>query len=256
MFKWKPTVLGLSLSAVMGAGSASAAPIPTLLSPGSLTIGTDPTYPPFIFLKGKTLSGFEVEVMNEVARRLDLKPVWKYQPFDNLLIGLGQKRFDIVVGSHGITPERLKAVDFSSPDYCSGGVILSPANGPKTVADLKGKTVVVQVGTTYFQRLRDVPGVGEIKTLPSDPAALQNLLAGRSDAFVTDRFVALTAQQKNPAARLQIGSMLFQEKIGFAMGKGNTAVKTAVDAALAAMQKDGTYNKISQKYFKTDIRCK
>ena len=75
MFKWRTTVLGLSLSAVMGAGGASAAPIPTLLSPGSLTIGTDPTYPPFIFLKGKTLSGFEVEVMNEVARRRTDGPI-------------------------------------------------------------------------------------------------------------------------------------------------------------------------------------
>ncbi|WP_255447983.1 transporter substrate-binding domain-containing protein [Deinococcus sp. AJ005] len=66
----------MSLSAVSGMGVASAAPISTLLTPGSLTIGTDPTYPPFIFLKGETLGGFEVEVMNEVARRLDLKPVW------------------------------------------------------------------------------------------------------------------------------------------------------------------------------------
>ncbi|GMA15203.1 amino acid ABC transporter substrate-binding protein (plasmid) [Deinococcus metallilatus] len=253
MFKWKRAISLLSLGAL---GWAGAAAIPTLLTPGSLTIGTDPTYAPFIYLKGKTLTGFEVELMNEVARRLDLKPVWKYQPFDNLLIGLNQNRFDIVVGSHGITPERLKAVDFSTPDYCSGGVILSRAGGPRTVADLRGKVVAVQVGTTYYQRLRAVPGVGEIRTLPGDPEALQHLLSGRSDAFVTDRFVALAAQAKAPPGKLQLGSMLFQEKIGFAVKKGNTAVTNAVDGALKSMMQDGTYEKISRKYFNTDIRCK
>lgn len=252
----KSAILCLSLTAATGAGVA-AAPIPTLITPGTLTIGTDPNYAPFFYLKGgETLTGFEVELMTEIARRLDLKPVWKYQPFDNLLIGLGQKRFDVVVGSHGITPERQKAADFSTPDYCSGGVIVSLPGGPKTVADLKGKTVAVQVGSTYFQKVREVPGVGEIRTLPTAPDALQNLMAKRSDAFVTDLFVAMTAQEKNPDANLQIGEMLFEERIAFAVGKGNTAMKTAVDNALAAMLRDGTYNRISQKYFKTDVRCK
>ncbi|SMB83985.1 ABC transporter substrate-binding protein [Deinococcus hopiensis] len=246
----------LTLLACSALATAQTAATTPTLTAGQLTIGTDPTYAPFIFTQGKVLTGFEVELMNEVARRLHLKPVWVYQPFDNLLIGLSQRRFDVVVGSHGITAERLKAVDFALPDYCSGGVILSRPGGPSSPADLKGKVVAVQVGTTYYQRLRQVPGLQSIKTLPGDPQALQHLLSGRSDAFVTDRFVALGAQMKFSGAKLQVGSMLFQEQIGFAVRKGNTRVTAAVNSALKGILSDGTYANLSHKYFKTDIRCK
>ena len=65
------------------------------------------------FIKGKELTGFEVDLANQLARQLGLKVQWVTQPFDSLLIGLQQDRYDFVIASHGITPERARAVDFN-----------------------------------------------------------------------------------------------------------------------------------------------
>lgn len=77
-------------------------------------------------LEGKKLTGFEVTLAEALAKELGLKVEWTTQPFDNLLIGLQQDRYDFVIASHGITPQRAKAVDFSNPHYCTGAR-LSPS---------------------------------------------------------------------------------------------------------------------------------
>ncbi|EYB68624.1 extracellular solute-binding protein [Deinococcus phoenicis] len=237
-------------------GTASARDFAAIKASGTLVVGTEPTYAPFTYTQGKKIVGFEAELAEALAKRMGLKVEWKPSAFDTLLIGLNQDRFDMVIASHGITPERQKAVDFARPHYCSGGVILAPANGPLTVAALKGKTVAVQLGTTYAERAQSLPGLGSVKTYPNNAAALQMLLSKRVDAFITDRFVAIEGRKKFPQAKLKLGEMLFQEKIGIAVKKGNTTVTAAINTALGKMLADGSYKKLSEKYFGEDIRCK
>src|SRR3954463_19617 len=86
-------------------------------STGKLTIATEGVAPPFNFYKGKELTGFEVEIANEIARRMGREPRWVTRKFESLLIGLQQDRYDLVAASHTITEERAKAVDFSAPHY-------------------------------------------------------------------------------------------------------------------------------------------
>ncbi len=246
-----------SLILLSGAlGTASARDLAAIKASGVLYVGTEPTYAPFTYTQGKKIVGFEAELAEAIARELGVKVEWRPSGFDTLLIGLDRDRFDLVISSHGITPERQKAVDFATPHYCSGGVVLAKSNGPLTVAALKGKAVGVQLGTTYAQRAQKLPGLGSVKTYPTNADALQMLLNGRVNAFVTDRFVALEARKKFPQANLKLGEMLFQEKIGIAVKKGNTPLRNAVNAALRDVMADGTYKKISTKYFGEDIRCK
>lgn len=223
----------------------------------TLKIATEGAFAPFNYFKGKELTGFEVEIGTAVAEKITgKKNEWKTTPFDSLLIGLNQKRYDFVIASHGVTEERAKAVDFTAPHYCTGGIIISKSGGPKTTADLKGKVVAVQVGTTYLENVKKIAGLKEVKTYPKDTDALQNLMSGRVDAWVTDKFVALEALKANQTAKLQVGDMIFQEQIAMAVAKGNTELKTELNAALDAIKKDGTYLKISQKYFGDDVSCK
>ncbi|MBB6098039.1 polar amino acid transport system substrate-binding protein [Deinobacterium chartae] len=236
--------------------TASARPLEAIRSAGTIKIATEGAFPPFNYYEGKKLTGFEVELGNALAKELGLKVEWVTQPFDNLLIGLGQNRFDFVIASHGVTEERAKAVNFTNPHYCTGGVIVSKKGGPKTAAALRGKTVAVQVGTSYLENVRKVAGTKEVKTFPKDTDALQNLLAGRSDAWVSDKFVAIDAIKANTRVGLQQGDMLFQEKIAMAVAKGNTSLQGALNDALKKVQANGTYAKISKKYFDQDIRCK
>ncbi|THF87885.1 amino acid ABC transporter substrate-binding protein [Deinococcus sp. KSM4-11] len=222
---------------------------------GTIKIATEGAFPPFNLLKGKELTGFEVDLANQLAKDLGVKVEWITQPFDNLLIGLGQDRYDFVIASHGITPERQKAVDFANPHYCTGGAIVTKPGGPMTAAALKGKSVAVQVGTTYLENVSKVPGVGAVKTFPKDTDAQAALMAGRVDAWVGDKFTGIDLVKAQKGKLVQ-GALLFNERIGMAVKKGNSSLLTQLNTALAQSMKDGTYAKLSKSYFGEDVRCK
>ena len=221
---------------------------------GTIKIATEGAFPPFNVLTGKKLSGFEVDLANALAKQMNLKVEWVTAPFDGLLIGLQQDRFDFVIASHGITPERQKAVDFTSPHYCTGGTIFSLTGGPKVAADLKGKMVAVQTGTTYMERVQKMPGV-KAMVFPKDTDAQSALLLGRAKAWVGDKFTGLDLM-KAQKGKIQMGEMLYTEWIAMAVKKGNTSLVKELNAELAKALSNGTYAKISQQYFQQDVRCK
>ncbi len=223
---------------------------------GSITMGSEGQYAPFNFFKGKQLTGYEIDVAEAVAKKMNLKYEWKAVGFDALLTGLAQDRWDLVIASHGITPEREKAVTFTVPHYCSGGQIVSLSPSIKTAADLAGKVVAVQTGTSYLEHVKKVPGVKEVKNFPTDEAARAALGSKRVDAWVTDRFVAKEMLSKTPKAGFQTGDMLFIEQVAAAVAKGNTPLADAYNKAFKELVADGTIGKISQKYFQEDVTCK
>ncbi|WP_119673606.1 ABC transporter substrate-binding protein [Deinococcus sp. RM] len=245
-----PVMIGAALL-----GSAQARTLAEIKKAGVIRIGTNAEFKPFTYFEGLSMRGFEYDLGNAVASQLGVRAEWSSQPFDNLLISLNGDRFDLVISSHGITPERQKAVDFSMPHYCSGGVIVSRPGGPKTAAQLKGKTVATQVGTTYVGQIARVVGTKNVRTFPNNADALQALRAGRVDAMVNERFYSLEAL-KTAKGKLQQGDLLFQEKLGMAVAKGNSSLLKAVNGALKTVQGNGTYAKISKSYFGQDIRCR
>ncbi|AWT37621.1 amino acid ABC transporter substrate-binding protein [Deinococcus arenae] len=250
MNRFLPLLLGAALL-----GSAQARTLAEIKKAGVIKIGTNAEFKPFTYFEGMTMRGFEYDLGNAIASQLGVRAQWVNQPFDNLLIGLNGDRYDLVISSHGITPERQKAVDFSAPHYCSGGMIVARAGGPKTAAQLKGKTVATQVGTTYVGQIAKVVGTKNVRTYPNNADALQALRAGRVDAMVNERFYSLEAL-KASGGKLQQGDMLFQEKLGMAVAKGNKTLLGAVNTALKTVQGNGTYAKISKTYFGQDIRCR
>lgn len=242
----------LLLSIVMPAAARDLAEV---RASGTIKIATEGATPPFNYFEGDKLTGFDVDLGTAIAKELGLKVEWVTLAFDGLLVGLDHDRYDLVVAGHGITPERQKAVDFSTPYVCSGAAIVAKEGGAKTVADLAGKIVGVQVGTTYLTAVDKVPGVKEVKTFPKDTDAFQNLMAGRTDVWVSDKLTAITVAEKTPDAKLQIGDLLYEERYGMAFKKGNDDLRDAVDKALAAMLAGDGYKTISDHYFKRDIRC-
>ncbi|AEV16011.1 Amino acid ABC transporter, periplasmic amino acid-binding protein [Thermus sp. CCB_US3_UF1] len=254
MKKW---LLFLSLLA-LPLGLAQVRTFEQVQRAGEIRIGTEGAFPPFNYFDAKNqLTGFEIDLGNALAKKLGLKATWITQAFDTLLIQLNQGRFDFVIASHGITEERAKAVDFTNPHYCTGGVIVAKKGGPKTAKDLQGKVVGVQLGTTYMEAAQKIPGVKGVRTYQKDPDALQDLLAGRLDAWITDRFVAKEAiKERKLEGTLQLGELVFQEKVAMAVAKGNKSVLEALNRALADLMKDGTYAQVSKKWFGEDVRCR
>jgi len=222
---------------------------------GKIIVATEGAYPPFNYFQGSKLTGFEVELAEAMVKKMGLAVEWKALSFDALLAGLRQDRWDMVIASFGITEERAKAVTFTNPHYCSGGVIVSRDGSIRTPEMLAGKTVAVQTGSTYMENVRKLPNVKEVKNFPQDTDARAALMNGRVDAWVSDRFVVKNVLENNPNAPLKTGGYLFVEKVATAVKKGNTSLAAAVDKALAEVMADGTYKTLSDKYMKEDIRC-
>jgi polar amino acid transport system substrate-binding protein len=223
---------------------------------GKIVIASEGAYPPFNFFQGPTLTGFEIELADAMARKMGVAVEWRALSFDALLAGLRQDRWDMVIASFGITDERSKAVTFTNPHYCSGGVIVAKDPAIHAPKDLAGKVVAVQTGTTYLENVQKLPGLKEVKNFPKDTDARSALLNGRVDAWVSDRFVVKAAIEQDPAAGLKMGEFVFVERIASAVKKGNTSLAQAIDKALAEVMADGTYEQLSRKYMGEDIRCR
>ena len=241
--------------AFCAAFSVQARTIEAIQKDGKILLATEGQFAPFNFFKGTTLTGFEVEVAELVAKKMGLKVQWKTIGFDALLTGLKQDRWDLVIASHAITDERAKAVTFTAPHYCSGGLVVAMDPAIRTAKDLAGKVVAVQTGTSYLENVQKIANIKDMKNFPTDVDARSALVSKRVDAWVTDRFVAKEVAAKNPNAGFKLGELVFVEKVASAVAKGNTGLADAWSKALAETMADGSYKAVSQKYFGEDVRC-
>ena len=247
--------LAATALALCAAFSVQARSVEDIKKDGKIVIATEGQFAPFNFFQGTKLTGFEVEVAEAVVKKMGVKLEWKTLGFDALLTGLAQDRWDVVIASHGVTEERSKAVTFAAPHYCSGGMIVALDPKIRTAADLTGKIVAVQTGTSYLENVKKLTGVKDVKNFPQDTDAQRALISKRVDAWVSDKFVAKEAAAKNAKAGFKLGDMLFVERIAPAVAKGNTGLAGAWDKAFDEILADGSYAAISKKYFKEDVRC-
>jgi polar amino acid transport system substrate-binding protein len=252
----KPSRLLLASMMVLLASSAQARNFDEIKKDGKIIVATEGAFPPFNFFQGPTLSGFEVDLAEALVKRMGLAIEWRALSFDALLAGLRQDRWDLVIASFGITEERSKAVTFTNPHYCSGGIVVSKNPSVRTSADLTGKVVAVQTGSTYLENVNKLTGVKEVKNFPKDTDCRSALVNGRVDAWVTDKFVAKAALEGSPSSGLKAGEFVFVERIACAVKKGNASLEQAVNKALAELMADGTYEAISKKWMHEDIRCR
>jgi polar amino acid transport system substrate-binding protein len=222
---------------------------------GTIIAATEGAFYPFNYFEGSKLTGYEVDVAEAVAKKLGLKIEWRVVSFDAQLASIRQDRFDFAIASHGYTEERAKAVDFASPHYCTGGQIAAPKNGALTSAALNGKTVGVQLATSYYDNAKKIPGLKELKTYKADPEAFSALKAGKIDAWISDKWLIRATIEKNADANIVPGEQIFVERVSAILRKNNKEFIDKYNAALADLTKDGTLAALGQKYFKTDITC-
>lgn len=234
---------------------ASARSLDEIRKSGTIVIATEGAYPPFNYFQGPKLTGFEVELGEALARKMNVKLEWRTVPFNMLLSGLHYDRWDLVLASFAVTEQRARSVEFAHPHYCSGGVIVAKDAAIRSADSLRGKTVAVQAGSTYMENLRNVPGVKEVKAFSRDIEARAALQKDQADAWVSDLFTVKTALESASSSGLKMGRYLFVEKIAAAARKGNTDLVTEYNRALAELMADGIYKGISEKYFNADIRC-
>jgi polar amino acid transport system substrate-binding protein len=222
---------------------------------GEIRLSNSVDYEPFYFKSNGKLTGFEIELGNAIAKEFGVEPSWRNVAFDSLLVALQNDRVDVAIASHTITPERSRIADFTNPHYCTGSVILSRKGGPLTREALNGKSVAATQSSTFVQLARSIPGVKNVVTFPKEEQVLESLRKGQVDAVVTDKLYAINATRKFPSPVLEYGALLTTERIGMAVRKGNVSLLKGLNDALTTLQNNGTYAKLSEKWFGDDIRC-
>ena len=226
-----------------------------LISAGTLTVCSDVPYPPFDVREDGTYTGFDGDVVNEIADRLELEVSLRDQAFEGLQSGLAlnSQQCDMVAAAMTITEDRDKNLDFSEGYYDSQQSLLVPsASHVASIDDLSGVQVAVQQGTTgkaYAQE--HVPAGAELVTFPSDGEMYTAIKAGQVGAILQDLPVNLSHEQDGGFRIVE--NYDTGEQYGFAFREeGSEELREAVDEQLAEMRVDGTYDEIYDKYFSTD----
>ena len=252
----KPQLLiALSVTFAALALSVTANPLDDIRQHGEIRLGNSVDYEPFYSKRNGKLTGFEVELGDALAAKLGVTASWRKVDFDSLLVTVQQDRLDAAIASHTVTAARAQIVDFTMPHYCTGTVIVSKTGGPLTPEALKGKVVAVTSSSTFAAFARTIPNVRGVLSFIKEDDALESLRKAQVDAYITDRLFAVAAIRKYPTPSLQISKLLTTEKIAIAVRKGNASLLKGLNNALSTLLSDGTYAKLSQKYFASDIRC-
>jgi len=227
-------------------------------SSGVLRIGLEGTYPPFDSRDASGhLVGFDVDVAKAIAARMGVKPQFIPTEWSGIIAGLQAGKFDVIINQVTITPERQKVLDFSQPYTFSAAQLIQRANDKrefKSLTEFTGdKKIGVTLGTNYDQMARAVPGIN-VQTYPGAPEKLRDLAAGRIDATLDDRLM-LPYIIKTSNLPLRPGSVLKggEQQMGIPFRKGNPEFEKAINDAMNSMWKDGTFKKISMKWFNTDV---
>jgi len=217
-----------------------------------LRVGSDVAYPPFEYVdeaRGEYV-GFDMDIIREIGRRLGMDVQVINVAWEGIIPGLLSGHYDVIISAMTITNERAQAVDFSDPYFATGQVILVRADDDriKEPADLKGKRVAVQIGTTGHFAAERIEGA-VVEHYPLTPEAILALKLGRADAVVLDELVALEEVRANPGQVKVVGTPFTIEYYGIAIRKGNPDLLRAINLALAQMKADGTYDEIYDRWF-------
>jgi len=242
-----------------GPGASITVPA-AITSAGKLVWCSDITYPPEEFYgpDGTTPMGSDIDIANEIGKRFGVPSEIDNTSFDGIIPALNAKKCDLIISGMNVTPDREKAVDFV-PYLKVGQGLLVPAGNPKnikTLDDLSGKGVAVELGTTNKEAL-DAENVKlqaagkppvDILTFAKDTDAFQQLKLGRVDAYSGDSPVCAYYQDQNKGKFEIGGTPINPIPIGIAVRKDDPELKAAVAAAVDAMYADGTMKSITDKW--------
>lgn len=218
-----------------------------------LLVGMDDNYPPMEFhdVDGK-LVGFDVEMIEAVAKKLGMKVEYKFITFEGIFEGLKTDKYDCIVSAVSMTKDRLENFEFTKP-YLSNGqvIVVKPGDeSVKTPEDLAGKKVGVQTNTTADEACKKhlEKTSFELKRYDDIIQTFEAMNAGHIDCIVVDYAVAIEYASKSPDKYVISSAQLTNEPISICFKKGNTALRDEVQGALEALKTDGTLAEISKKW--------
>ena len=258
------TACGSTGTTPTGTATVSPPPDSELFTAGTLTIGSDVSYPPqeFFPVGSTTPNGFDIDVGKALANEMGLKYAVINTPFVGIIPALTAKKFDILVSAMTINASRSATVDFI-PYFVAGESFVVAKNAtitPAKLEDLCGKKVAAESGTAELDEANGLNKAGaacagnHVKTVTfqKDTEALTELKKGNVDIHFTDSPVAAYEVLKDPGNLKISGGIIEVAPEGIAIRKNNAPIEDAVKAAFAKMKSDGTYANLLTKWNVSD----
>lgn len=215
-----------------------------------LKVATSADFPPFEFQDEKTGAylGFDIDLIYAIGEAAGMEVQIVNTAWDGLIPGLLTGNYDCIISAMTITEERLKAVAFSDPYFSASQVIVTKADNTsiKTVEDLKGKQISVQIGTTGDLEASEIEGA-IVKRFNLAPDAIQEVRNGSVPACIIDLPVA--EEMSKQYTDIKFGEPITTENYGIAMLKGNKELIEKINDGLASIKASGEYDKIYANWF-------
>jgi polar amino acid transport system substrate-binding protein len=252
----RATFIFLALASLVSSSSGQALPD---LGGRKVIAVTENSFPPLDSMDPKTGKGvgWEYDAFNEIGRRLNLKIEWRISSWDAMIQSVRDGQFDVAMNGITINEQRKQQVDFSAPYMSAEMYMLVRANETrfKDAAGFRANKNLLagaQPGTTsFYSTARELLGVKDasprMKLFDTFGATAQALRAGDVDVVLSDASAAAGYMKQYPNTYKIVGTPLPGEDYGFIFKKGSPLVQP-VNAALAAMRRDGTIQRLNQKW--------
>lgn len=219
----------------------------------SITFATEGAYKPFNYVDTEgSLVGFDVDIANALCEKMNAKCDIVAQDWDGIIPGLIARKYDAIIAGMSITEERSKVVDFSEAYFVNSLVYIGKKEDNVEIASLNKRSIGAQRSTVASQYLEDnLSKNNDIKLYDSQENAYLDLVAGRTTLMLSDKVPALDWLKTKEGANFELkgDEIDIDDKLGIAVRKDDV-LKAKLDAALNQMKEDGTYQKISDSYFK------
>lgn len=265
MMKKMTALLMVSAAALLVACGKNEPTAPQAAAPAAapevtkIVIGLDDNFPPMGFRDEKNeLVGFDIDMAKEAASRMNVEAEFKPIDWNAKEAELNGKRVDALWNGLTITDERKKNIGFTAPYMENHQIIIVAAASPiQTKADLAGKTVGAQEGSSAVDAIQKEPQIAEsfkdLKTFGDNITALMDLGTGRLDAVVVDEVVGRYYVAKRANEFRVLDENFGTEEYGVGTRLEDTQLLKQLNETLAAMKADGTAAKISEQWFGADV---
>jgi ABC-type amino acid transport substrate-binding protein len=226
------------------------------MTPGTLSIGTYFVNPPFEYVSGGQRIGFEVDLMNEIAARLSLAPVFVDTEWETILQQMQAGQYDCIVGGITITPERQRLLAWSTPYMTTTlSLVVDGRRSPnmRRMADFRNASVGVQAATTDYDiaiRMQRKGEIGSVKVYPFARIqdAMVDLAAGRITAVMKVYPVAAWLARQTPGLVIAAQVPDDPQPLGIGFRHDQPELLAAVNRILTDLQRDGSYARLAQKW--------
>nr|WP_251127340.1 transporter substrate-binding domain-containing protein [Exiguobacterium sp. s63] len=223
---------------------------------GTLTVGTAGTLYPASFREEESdmLTGFDVELMKEIAKRLDLEIEFKEMAFDNMLTSVQNGQIDVAANDISVTEDRKEKFAFSKPyKYTYGTAIVrkSDLSGIESLEDLKGKKAAGEATTVFMDVARQYGAEEVIYDNATNDQYLRDVSTGRTDVILNDYYLQTLALAFFPEFDITIHPDIAYnpQEVAFLMDNENDELQENIDRVLDEMLEDGTVKELSEQFY-------